>query len=387
MLKIGIMGGTFNPVHNGHIAAAKAARDQFLLDKVLFITGGNPPHKKKQPVLDAAARHKMVKLAIDGENKFEACDYEIEKKTFSYTFETLQYLKRQYKDAQLYFIVGADSFHNITDWYKPRTIMELCTILVYEREGYDRQADLERIKKEYFCNVEFIESVRIDISSSEIRQAIADGKDASEFMPEAVNAFIMRNGLYKVNELSIRQKLKKNLNSDRYKHSVGVCTTAVALAKHYGVDEKSAYLAGLLHDCAKNLSDEDMLKKCEDYDVELDEFEKEHPFLIHAKAGERVAAIEYGIRDDEVLDAIKWHTLGYVGMGMLTKIIYVADMIEPERRYPDIDILRKKAFKNLDEAIVECIKMTIKFNSARKRKIHPNAYEILKWLDKDDNTN
>lgn len=380
MLKIGIMGGTFNPVHNGHLIAAKAARDQYKLDKILFITGGNPPHKKGQPVLDATARHKMVSLAIAGEDKFEACDYEIKKETYSYTFETLKYLKNQYKDSNLYFIVGADSFHDIPTWYKPRAIMELCTLLVYERNGYDRQTDFENIKKEYYCKVEFINSARVDISSSQIRELVSKGEEIAEYVPSVVADYISRNGLYRKNEESIKKRLKKALNQERYLHSIGVSATATALAKKYKVDENQAYIAGLLHDCAKNFDKEQMLKKCDDYDVELDEFEKENPVLIHAKVGEKVAAIEYGVRDREVLSAIKWHTLGYVGMGLLEKIILVADMIEPGRRYPEIENLRKLAFEDIDRAVLECMNQTIKFNTAKGRSVHPNAYEIIKWL-------
>ena len=382
MLKIGIMGGTFNPVHNGHLIAAKAARDQFKLDKVLFITSGNPPHKKGQPILDGTARHKMVSLAIAGEEKTEACDYEIKKETYSYTFETLKHLKKEYKDAKLYFIVGADSFHDIPTWYKPRAIMELCTILVYDRDGYNPKEDLKNIKSEYYCNVEFIKSVKVNVSSSQIRELVGEGKDISELVPKAVEEYIARNGIYRKNNESIKKRLKKALNGERYSHSIGVSSTATALAKKYKVDENQAYIAGLLHDCAKNLNKEQMMQKCEDYDVELDEFEKANPVLIHAKVGARVAEIEYGIRDKEVISAIGWHTLGYVGMGLLEKIVLVADMIEPGRHYPGVENLRKIAFEDIDKALLECMNQTVSFNSAKGRDIHPNAYEIIKWLNK-----
>ena len=192
MSKIGIMGGTFNPVHNGHITVAKSAMEQFGLDKVLFITSGNPPHKKGLKMPDAHIRHKLVKLAVSGISGLVPCDYEVNKKTYSYTFETLQHLKREYKDAQLYFIIGADSFHDIPDWYKPSTIMELCTLLVYGRLGYDRESDYKKIKNEYFCKVEFIDSPPVDISSSEIREKIINGEDVSDFVNNDVISFIER---------------------------------------------------------------------------------------------------------------------------------------------------------------------------------------------------
>lgn len=380
MLKIGIMGGTFNPIHNGHILAAKAACEQFCLDKVLFITGGNPPHKKNQKVLNKTARHKMVKLAIKGIEKFEAYDYEINKSTYSYTFETLKHIKGEFKDCQLYFITGADSFHDIPKWYKPRTIMELSTLLVYERDGYNPIEDYEIIKKEYYCKAEFINAEKIDVSSSQIRKMLENDEDVSNLVPKDVYDFIKRNNLYKKSNESLKKQLKKSLSTERFSHSLGVSMTAVKLAKFYNVNEQSAYTAGLLHDCAKNFSIDEMMSKCEDYDVELDEFEKENTFLIHAKLGEKVAAIEYGINDPEILEAIKWHTLGCVGMSDLSKIIFVADMIEPGRNFKGIEELRNKAYDGLDNAVAACINSTIYFNNLRDRKIHPNAYAVLEWL-------
>ena len=382
MLKIGIMGGTFNPVHNGHIAVAKAACSQFGLDKVLFITGGNPPHKKKQVILDKCARHKMVTLAIKGEEKFEACDYEIKKDEYSYTFETLRYLKKQYKGAKLYFIIGADSLHDILTWKNPRMIMEMCTLLVYDRTGYDREKDLAELKKDYFCQVDFIKSEKIDVSSSQIREKIANEEDVKEYICPQVHEYIKRNNIYKIDNRPLKRKLREVLTVERYVHSVGVSISTVSLAGHYGINENKAYVAGLLHDCAKNYSPEVMKQKCEDYCVELDEHEIENPFLIHAKVGAKVASIEYGVRDKEVLEAIECHTVGKVGMGMLSKIVFLADMIEPERQFPGVDIIRKKAFEDIDEAIKICIQTTIDYNTKKQRPIHPVAYQMLDWLSK-----
>lgn len=383
------MGGTFNPVHNGHIRAAEAAAEQFGLDKVLFITGGNPPHKRKQHILSAELRHKMVQLAIAGYDKFEAYDYEVKKQTYSYTFETLKHIKQEFKDAEIYFIIGADSFHNIPGWYKPRTIMELCTLLVYERTGFDREADLEKIKKEYFCKVEFINSPPIDVSSSEIRELSAQKKDISEFLPCAVHSFITRNNLYsniKINVQNpnsitfVKTVIQGKLTPERFKHSLGVCKTASILAEFHEADLTKVRIAALLHDCAKNLSDEEMKQKCEDYDIELDEHEKKNPFLIHAKVGEKIAEYEFGIHDAEILEAIKWHTLGMVGMGLIAKIVFVADMVEPLRHFNGIAELRTLARKDIDKAVAACIESTIYFNNARKREVHPNAYEVYKWV-------
>lgn len=382
MSKIGVMGGTFDPIHKGHLALAQKALEQFGLDKVLFITGGNPPHKKGKRILDSRIRHKMVKIAISNYEKFAPCDYEINKEKFSYTLETLQYLKKEYKGDELYLIIGADSFHNLPTWYRPRAICELCTLLVYSREGYDLQKDIAEIKKEYYCKVEIIDAENVDISSTEVRKRLARRQSATALLPRRVMSFIMRNSLYVTQTGTIEEKIKKRLTPKRFHHSLNVAKKAVELAKLYGYDEKKAYLAGLVHDCAKDISPEAAKTKCFDYEVELDEGEINNPGLIHAKLGERVAKIELGITNPEVLGAIKWHTLGRPDMTMLEKIVFVADMIEDGRSFDGVDALREVANKSLDAAVLACTRATVNFNKEHNREIHPMAYAVMEFYEK-----
>lgn len=385
MPKIGIMGGTFNPVHNAHIELAQKALTQFGLDKVLFITSGNPPHKKSSIIPDANLRHKMVSLAIEDYPQFEAYDYEVKKQTCSYSYETLKHLKQLDRENELYFIIGADSFHNITSWKKPRLIMELCTLLVYSRKGYDMEKDLAELKQEYYMKVQFIDAPEIDISSSEIRAMIANGNDVLGLIPQKVLQFICRTLLYKKKASSMKKQLKKLLSHDRFIHSVNVCNTATELAKRFGFDENKAYIAGLLHDCAKCIPYELTLKMCDDFGVSLDEFDEKIPALIHSKLGEKLAFSHFGISDKEILEAIKWHTLGHPDMGNIAKIVYVSDMIEPSRCFEGIEKLRDTAKESLDRAVYECTNATISFNTKRNRMINPMAYEVLKAFSPDEN--
>ena len=156
---------------------------------------------------------------------------------------------------------------------------------------------------------------------------------------------------------------------------------AESLAKKHKEDKKKAYTAAILHDCAKNIDLETSLKKCEDYGVVLDENEIKNPLLIHAKLGEKIAEYEYGINDEDILNAIKWHTVGRKGMSTLEKIIFVADMVEKGRTFPGVENLRKLAHEDLNKAVKECILNTIKFNEAKNKEIHPNAYEVINWID------
>lgn len=364
MSKIGIMGGTFDPIHNGHLNIASKAKSEYHLDNVIFLTSGNPPHKKEKQILDAKIRHIMVKRAIKGIEGFEACDYEVNRKEYSYTVNTLRHFKELMPDDELFFIVGGDSLRDFHKWYQPEEILHLCTLLVYDRLGGEHISDFSKP----------IHGDLVDISSTEIREKLEKEEDVSDLLPTPVFEFIKRNNIYR-KKLCLKEQLKTLLTPERYAHSLGVMETAEELAKIYGADREKAKIAGLLHDCAKNL--DNIYERCQDLEVELDEFEQKSPPLVHAKLGAEVAKIEFYVTDPEILDAIRWHTIGKAGMSLLEKIVFVADLTEPGRTFPDAKALRRLSRQNLDEAVKECVKSTIEINKKRGNIIHPNAFSIL----------
>lgn len=367
MSKIGIMGGTFNPIHKGHINIAQAAKSEYHLDKVIFLTSGNPPHKQGEAILDAKIRHIMVKRAILGIEGFEASDYEVNRTEYSYSVNTLRHFKEIMPDDELFFIIGGDSLRDFHKWYKPEEILKLCTLLVYGRSGGEFKSDFAKP----------IHGERFDISSTDIREKLENDEDVSGFVPDNALEFINKYNLYR-KKLGQKEELKRLLSPDRYAHSIGVMETAVELAKIYGADIDKARIAGLLHDCAKNL--DDIYECSHDLGVELDEFELKSPPLVHAKLGAEIAKIRFGITDAEILDAIRWHTIGKENMTLLEKIVFVADLTEPGRTYPDAKPLRELANKNLDEALYKCVKATIEINQKRGNPVHPNAFAILDEL-------
>ena len=151
----------------------------------------------------------------------------------------------------------------------------------------------------------------------------------------------------------IRKRLKKLLDRDRYHHTVGVCYTAMSMAMRYGLDLYAAGLAGILHDCGKYGTPEEIRQRCLDQEIEISADEEENPGLLHAKLGAFYAARLYGVEDREVLHAIRYHTTGRPGMSALEKIIFIADYIEPHRdRAPRLEQVRREAFCDLDRTIV-----------------------------------
>ncbi len=177
-----------------------------------------------------------------------------------------------------------------------------------------------------------------------------------------------------------RKMLKNDLSRKRYLHSIGVCNTSACLAMRYGCDIKKAYAAGLLHDCAKGLSEEKMLQLTERSGIELSEIERENPELLHAKAGSVVAAEKYDVDDKEILNAIRFHTTGKPDMTMLEKIVFTADYIEPNRDgIPCLDEIRQMSFTDIDAAVAMICKNSIDYLKRKNRMIDPITIDTYKY--------
>lgn len=162
------------------------------------------------------------------------------------------------------------------------------------------------------------------------------------------------------NFIKIEKKLSKYLDEARFSHTLGVMYTCASLAMVHGYDLQAAQIAGLLHDSAKCIPNKKKLKICAQNDIPVTNFEREHPFLLHAKLGAYIAAEKYGVTDKEVLSAITYHTTAKPEMTLLEKIVYIADYIEPARdKAPHLIELRKLAFQDLDECIYEILKDTL----------------------------
>lgn len=197
---IGIMGGTFDPIHNAHLALAKQAYEQFALDGVWILPNGNPPHKRNTKQADVKCRMEMVRLAIEDIPYLELCDVERSSRGYHYTFETLRQLNRQYPDTQFYFIMGADSLFEFDDWREPGIISRECILLAAVRDRHDReQLDrrIEELRNLFGADIRILNTPNMNIASENIRAYIARGADISDMVPLSVAEYIRRQGLYK----------------------------------------------------------------------------------------------------------------------------------------------------------------------------------------------
>lgn len=197
--KIGIMGGTFNPIHIAHISMAEAAYRQAGLDKVVFMPSKNPPHKQDISIIPEKHRKAMIKLAISGIPYFEYSGFEFEREGITYSANTLEILCKMHPENKYYFIMGGDSFFQIENWYMPEKIMEFTTLLVINRNGSNKEQLLvhsRSLKEKYNARVMFVDMPRMDISSSGIRKLISSGGNATRYLPLKVAEYIKDNKCY-----------------------------------------------------------------------------------------------------------------------------------------------------------------------------------------------
>ncbi len=182
----------------------------------------------------------------------------------------------------------------------------------------------------------------------------------------------------------IEDSLKKKLSNHRYRHTMGVAYTCACLAMSYQADVNQAYLAGLLHDCAKHYEDSSMLEKCIDNNIDITEFEKEHAYLLHAKLGAYYCHEKYNINDIDIINAVRYHTTGHADMTLLEKIVFVADYIEPGRdKAANLDEIRMISFKDIDMAVYMIARDTLIYLNDAGRDIDTTTNETYEFYKKE----
>ncbi|MHC1747541.1 MAG: nicotinate-nucleotide adenylyltransferase [Cellulosilyticaceae bacterium] len=341
--RLAIMGGTFDPIHIGHLVTAEAVRHEFNIDKVIFVPTGHPPHKSSMNMTISEHRYLMTVLATTANVSFEVSRIEIDREGVTYTVDTIKELKKIYgQDTELYFITGADAIHEILTWKKPEELLELCTFVAVTRPGYKKEQLKEQVElliKQYNANIYFLEVPALAISSSDIRQRVEEKRPIKYLVTGTVENYIDKHGLYKkqiVLTQNCKEKMmdyvKNSISLRRYTHTKGVIEMALELAKIHDVDYDSAFTAALFHDLAKEFTSERKKEICEKYNIALDPFEEAHIDIAHGKIAACMLEREWGIYDEDILNSIRYHTVGREHMSNLEKIIYLADMVENGRK-------------------------------------------------------
>ena len=201
--KVGIMGGTFDPIHYGHLVIANEVLFKFDLQKIIFVPTGNPPHKRSVALADSYHRYMMTQFATMTNQDFDVSNIEVEKESISYTVDTIRVLKDHYKNTKLFFITGTDAVLDLPNWKAPEEILKLCTFISVNRPGYvtDTLEDkLDKLMEKYNGEILSIRAPQLKISSTDIRNRIKEGRPTKYLLPENVEQYILKKGLYKIDD-------------------------------------------------------------------------------------------------------------------------------------------------------------------------------------------
>ena len=358
--KIGILGGTLDPVHLGHTALLRMAKEQIGLDEAILLPAGDPPHKHCHA--DARDRLQMARIASGG--AFTVSDMEIRRSGTTYTVDTLRRLRAANPRCELVYVIGADTVECLETWRDYQEVFKLCTFAAAARGG-------RRFAAPEGARVTWLQGEVPDVSSTLVRERAAVRGELEALTGAAVARYIRERGLYLmgVSQAEAENMLRGMLSPSRFKHTMGVCAACERLARLHDLDVAAARVAALLHDAAKCLPAQEQRRLASG---EADEGETQNPQLLHAPAGMAVARDMFGVRDTEILQAIRCHTLGGPAMTPLMLCVFVADFIEPGRAdFPGLEQARALAGTDLRAAASKCAKLTKSHLERMGQKVHP----------------
>ena len=380
-MRIGIFGGSFDPIHKEHVHFVRVAIEGLQLDKVFVMPAHTPPHKPYRVLSSDRDRLEMCRLAFSDLPEVEVSDYEILQGGTSYTYLTCQHFCQQFPEADIFFLLGTDMLRDFPTWRNPQSIVEDVTIAVCgrnEQDGWweeEQRLFVEKFGKP-FVRVDYNGE---DVASTKIRVLAGAGMRLTDFVDEKVAEYIRQNSLYAIPNADKALSLEK---PERQAHSIRVANLAAARALKLKIPERQAIAAALFHDCGKNLSHDSPYLQGFHLPQEWGEVPKS---VWHQFAGAYVAENHFGVTDEDVLNAVRYHTSGRPNMSALEKLIFLADMLEEERCYEGVDKLRQLfwAGDDLDECLETALFETLQFLKIKKADVYPLTQQAYQFYEKE----
>ncbi|MBR2522868.1 MAG: bis(5'-nucleosyl)-tetraphosphatase (symmetrical) YqeK [Clostridiales bacterium] len=404
-MRIALFGGSFDPVHYGHLELIRGAIASGSVDIVIVIPTVNNNFKRGRALTPAPYRYYMTDAVISSEfkKKVFVSDIEFSFDGITYTVNTLRQItkdsyiipflikngipgERAAERHSFFWLCGSDILRDFDKWHKPAEVLSYAALLCAKREGdeSDLLYNCSRLKELFGCDIALFNMKGIDQASSDIRN-----RNDISALPGACRDFIATHDLYnairsldncsdEACDLYYRSAVRMypTLSSKRLLHTLNVGLLAAKLAHDHGIDADKALIAGALHDSAKEYPIEEQRSMAREISGDMFDHEK----LLHSPAGAYIAMHDYGITDQEILDAITYHTTGRGGATTLDKIVYLADKIEPSRTYTDLTEMRRLAPVDLDEAVRLCaISVADKFRR-KGRDLHPVTSDFMREL-------
>ena len=374
MQKMGVLGGTFDPIHEGHIALAKEALMRGGLDGVIFLPMAKPAHREADA--SAADRMNMCALAIGGYSRFYLTKTGA-KPDVAFTADTIAPLKKEYPHAAFTLILGADKLPSLPYWKEKEKLFSQCSFLIFPRSGVNTEEALEKARKAG-AKIELLPNFSTPFSATMIRSQTAQYQDAPG-LNKKVLCYMAERGLY---QQDFSPRLRNMMSPKRFQHTLGVRKEAVRLAALHGLPVQRTALAAMLHDCAKGMSLKEMVKIAREQHLTNNETVLSSGALLHAPVGAYLAKKEFHICDEEVLNAIRSHTVGRPGMSKMEMCIFVADATEEGREdYPGLKELRMLCNHSLAAAVYRSLELTQEYVQGNGHAFDPASLATKAYLE------
>ena len=369
-----LYGGSFNPVHKEHVALAKAAVKKFRPDKLIVIPTAISPHKSGGLMASAEDRLNMCRLAFSSIPCAEVSDFEIASGGVSYSYITCEHFRELYPQADIYFLMGGDMLASFPSWRNPERILACVTIAAGARESAkELKKSRSEVERAFSVKVERVHYTGAKVSSTRVRALACLGEDTGAYVLPAVRQYISDKALYLNANLAKAKELEKK---SRWAHSVRVAAMCAENAKRARLSEEQAITMAALHDVTQNLP------KDSPY---LNDFAPPQGVpspVMHQYSGAYVAQKFFGLNDENLLNAIRYHTSGRAGMSDAEMLLYLCDMLEEDRDFEGVEELRDIFYSSdLAHAMLAALEHQITYLNACGGDIYPltkQAYLYLK---------
>ncbi|MBI4063969.1 MAG: bis(5'-nucleosyl)-tetraphosphatase (symmetrical) YqeK [Elusimicrobia bacterium] len=365
MNRILVYGGAFDPVHKGHLALLAAAQAQIRPAKTLIVPSPDCGVQKDKTLFPASIRLTMLRAATENLTPSQILTYEMRRRQPTYTWQTLNFIKNRWPGSIIYFLLGSDNFPYLLSWRKARSVINDPRIFfaIGRRAGFSRNLKSNALDPKFLI----LKGAFPAVSSSALRSALLNPRGRRSTVLKLIDpAAALHLKKHDALIALARAYIKTYLPAARERHSVAVARLAVGLARIHGVDVKRAELAALLHDASRF----------------KEKFKNTKEAILHGSLSAKIARETFGVTGQDILEAIRHHTVGRPSMKKLARLIYVADLASYDRTFPEAKMVRRLAQKNLHLALREAVAVKIRYLKSQNQYIHPRTIKFLKSLDR-----
>jgi len=400
-MRYAILGGSFNPVHIGHLFLADAALARFGYDRVILVPAFQSPFKDSPQGSSPKDRLDMLFSSIAGDPRLTVDDCELSREGLSYTIDTVKNIISRYEiEGKPGLIIGDDLASTFSDWKGPEEIARLTDIIIARR--LDSDTELAAFPFPH----KTLDNELINVASARIRKKISAGEAWRYLVPPGARCIIEDRGLYGLLEAFDRGKaeevlknLKENsissetiacienearacLDHERFIHSRNTGLLSWDLCSRFALDPQKGYLAGIAHDVCKSLKDSELIRLARQDGSGISKLEQKKPGLLHARAAAVYLHRKFGIKDKDILEAIRYHTTGIRDMGPIAKVVYIADKIEMSRTGVDPVLRKMSQESDLDTLFTEVLSDTVTYLKSRNMDISYGTIRLLSAMRK-----